>query len=65
MMLLGKHDESIEKRAAQRPSDDDGADDPGSGLFGPMRRRWDLFQVVRGSLQFVGFVLVTIGIAVY
>lgn len=34
MMLLGKHDESLEKWAAQRPSDDDGADEPGSGLFG-------------------------------
>lgn len=33
--------------------------------FIPMRRRWDVFQVVRGSLQLVGFVLVTIGIAVY
>ena len=33
--------------------------------FIAMRRRWDVFQVVRGSLQLVGFVLVTIGIAVY
>ncbi|ANI90909.1 anthrone oxygenase family protein [Dietzia timorensis] len=33
--------------------------------FIAMRRRWDLFQLVRGSLQLVGFVLVTVGIAVY
>ena len=33
--------------------------------FIAMRRRWDVFQLVRGSLQLVGFVLVTVGIAVY
>lgn len=33
--------------------------------FIAMRRRWDFFQFVRGSLQLVGFVLVTTGIAVY
>lgn len=33
--------------------------------FIAMRRRWDVFQLVRGSLQLVGFVLATIGIAVY
>lgn len=30
--------------------------------FIAMRRRWDVFQIVRASLQLVGFVLVTIGI---
>lgn len=30
--------------------------------FIAMRRRWDAFQLVRGSLQLVGFILVTIGI---
>lgn len=33
--------------------------------FITMRRRWDAFQFVRGSLQLVGFVLATIGIALY
>ena len=33
--------------------------------FIAMRRRWDVFQLVRGSLQLIGFVLVTTGIAVY
>ena len=33
--------------------------------FIAMRRRWDVFQFVRGSLQLVGFVLVTTGIAIY
>lgn len=33
--------------------------------FIAMRPRWDLFQLVRGSLQLVGFVFVTVGIAVY
>lgn len=33
--------------------------------FIAMRRRWDAFQFVRGSLQLVGFVLATLGIAVY
>ena len=33
--------------------------------FITMRRRWDAFQLVRGSLQLLGFVLATIGIAVY
>lgn len=33
--------------------------------FIAMRRRWDAFQLVRGSLQLVGFVLATLGIAVY
>lgn len=33
--------------------------------FIAMRRRWDAFQFVRGSLQLVGFVLATIGIALY
>lgn len=27
-----------------------------------MRRRWDVFQIVRASLQLLGFVLVTIGV---
>ncbi|GAA1851516.1 anthrone oxygenase family protein [Brevibacterium marinum] len=30
--------------------------------FIAMRRRWDAFQIVRATLQLVGFVLVTIGI---
>lgn len=30
--------------------------------FITMRRRWDAFQLIRGSLQLVGFILVTIGI---
>lgn len=30
--------------------------------FIAMRRRWDVFQLVRGSLQFLGFVLATIGV---
>lgn len=30
--------------------------------FIAMRRRWDAFQLIRGSLQLVGFILVTIGI---
>ena len=30
--------------------------------FIAMRRRWDAFQIVRASLQLVGFILVTIGI---
>ncbi|HJE89857.1 MAG TPA: DUF1772 domain-containing protein [Dietzia timorensis] len=33
--------------------------------FITMRRRWDAFQLVRGSLQLLGFVLATIGIAVH
>ena len=32
--------------------------------FIAMRRRWDVFQLIRGSLQLVGFILITIGIAV-
>lgn len=32
--------------------------------FIAMRRRWDVFQLIRGSLQLVGFMLVTVGIAV-
>ena len=32
--------------------------------FIAMRRRWDVFQVIRASLQLVGFVLVTVGIGV-
>lgn len=40
-------------------------DRPAPGGFIAMRRRWDLFQLVRGSLQLVGFALVTIGIAVH
>ncbi|GAA1203412.1 hypothetical protein GCM10009585_21790 [Brevibacterium paucivorans] len=31
--------------------------------FIAMRRRWDVFQLTRGSLQLLGFILVTIGIA--
>ena len=31
--------------------------------FIAMRRRWDVFQLTRGSLQVLGFILVTIGIA--
>ena len=31
--------------------------------FVPMRRRWDVYQAVRGSLQLLGFVLVCLGIA--
>lgn len=31
--------------------------------FITMRRRWDIFQLTRGSLQLVGFILVTLGIA--
>lgn len=30
--------------------------------FIAMRRRWDAFQIVRATLQLVGFILVTIGI---
>ncbi|MGO1182207.1 MAG: anthrone oxygenase family protein [Micrococcaceae bacterium] len=30
--------------------------------FIAMRRRWDLFQLIRGSLQLAGFILVTLGI---
>ena len=30
--------------------------------FIAMRRRWDVFQIVRASLQLLGFVLVTIGV---
>ena len=30
--------------------------------FIAMRRRWDAFQIVRASLQLLGFVLVTIGV---
>jgi Domain of unknown function (DUF1772). len=30
--------------------------------FIAMRRRWDVFQLVRGSLQLLGFVLITVGI---
>ncbi|MFL4472640.1 anthrone oxygenase family protein [Paeniglutamicibacter sp. MACA_103] len=30
--------------------------------FIPMRRRWDIYQAIRGSLQLAGFVLVSIGI---
>ena len=30
--------------------------------FIAMRRRWDVFQLTRGSLQLLGFILVTIGI---
>ncbi|MPZ28275.1 MAG: DUF1772 domain-containing protein [Micromonosporaceae bacterium] len=30
--------------------------------FIAMRRRWDVFQLIRGSLQFLGFVLATIGV---
>lgn len=30
--------------------------------FIAMRRRWDVFQIIRASLQLIGFVLVTIGI---
>lgn len=30
--------------------------------FIAMCRRWDVFQVVRASLQLLGFILVTIGI---
>ncbi|GAB3116677.1 hypothetical protein GCM10027055_26620 [Janibacter alkaliphilus] len=30
--------------------------------FIAMRRRWDVFQLIRGSLQLVGFVLVTVGV---
>jgi hypothetical protein len=32
--------------------------------FVPMRRRWDLYQTFRGSLQLAGFVLISVGIAV-
>lgn len=32
--------------------------------FIAMRRRWDAFQLVRASLQLIGFALVTIGIIV-
>ncbi|RRD07375.1 DUF1772 domain-containing protein [Arachnia propionica] len=38
---------------------DQGAAPPG---FIAMRRRWDVFQLIRGSLQLVGFILVAIGI---
>ncbi|MBM7815467.1 hypothetical protein JOE56_000161 [Brevibacterium paucivorans] len=31
--------------------------------FIAMRRRWDVFQLTRGSLQLLGFILVTIGTA--
>lgn len=31
--------------------------------FIAMRRRWDVFQITRGSLQLLGFILVTIGLA--
>ena len=31
--------------------------------FERRRRRWDLFQMIRGSLQLLGFVLVAIGTA--
>lgn len=41
------------------------ADRTAPKAFIAMRRRWDVFQFVRGSLQLVGFVLVTTGIAVY
>ncbi|WP_231939672.1 anthrone oxygenase family protein [Brevibacterium siliguriense] len=30
--------------------------------FIAMRRRWDVFQVVRASLQLLGFVLVAVGV---
>jgi len=30
--------------------------------FIAMRRRWDVFQIVRATLQLIGFVLVTIGV---
>lgn len=30
--------------------------------FIAMRRRWDIFQLIRGSLQLLGFVLATIGV---
>lgn len=30
--------------------------------FTAMRRRWDAFQLMRASLQIIGFVLITIGI---
>lgn len=32
--------------------------------FIAMRRRWDKYQLVRGSLQVIGFVLVVLGVAV-
>ena len=31
--------------------------------FIPMRRRWDVFQVIRGSLQLLGFLLVCVAVA--
>lgn len=31
--------------------------------FEAMRRRWDVFQFVRGSLQLIGFVLIVLGVA--
>ena len=31
--------------------------------FIAMRRRWDVFHITRGSLQLLGFILVTIGLA--
>ncbi|WFP17866.1 DUF1772 domain-containing protein [Citricoccus muralis] len=30
--------------------------------FMAMRRRWDVLQLVRGSLQLIGFILVTISL---
>lgn len=32
--------------------------------FITMRRRWDKYQLVRGSLQVIGFVLVVLGVAI-
>ena len=31
--------------------------------FIAMRRRWDAYQLIRGTLQLLGFILITIGIS--